>query len=251
MDTDLLYKQVKPASSLADFVDSFWMLQNLSDQPKDVIILPDGRIDLFLTQSVTEPFHIILLGLDTHPSPAVVAPRTRTFAISFNPLATEYVLHQTIADLGDNVRMLPDDFWNFTADDLTHFDRFVEKASAKIQSSINEQVDDRKRKLFALMYTSKGSMPVNELAQNVCWSSRQINRYFNQQYGISLKTYCSVLRFRASFSQLKEGKLFPEQFFADQAHFIKEIRKFSGTIPKELHRNKNDRFIQFSALPPE
>lgn len=251
MDTELSYRQVKPDSSLTDFVDSFWMLHNQSDQPKDVVILPDGRIDLFLTQSATEPFHIILLGLDIHPSPAILAPRTLTFAISFNPLATEYVLHQAVADLVNNVLILPTNFWNFTADDLTDFDRFVEKASVKIKASINAQVDNRKRKLFTLMYNSKGSMSVNELAQNVFWSSRQINRYFNQQYGISLKTYCSVLRFRASFPQLKEGKLFPEQYFADQAHFIKEIRKFSGTIPKELHRNTNDRFIQFSALPSD
>ncbi len=36
-----------------------------------------------------------------------------------------------------------------------------------------------------------------------------MNRYFNQEYGISLKTYCNILRFRASFRHIKEGKLYP------------------------------------------
>jgi AraC-like DNA-binding protein len=86
------------------------------------------------------------------------------------------------------------------------------------------------------------------MSEQVHWSSRQINRYFNQLFGLSLKAYCNILRFRASFQHIKEGKLFPEQNFTDQAHFIKEIKKFSGVLPKELSKNKDDRFIQFSTL---
>jgi len=37
--------------------------------------------------------------------------------------------------------------------------------------------------------------------------------------------------------------------FADQAHFIKEVKKLAGLILKELSRNKDDRFIQFLTLP--
>jgi AraC-like DNA-binding protein len=94
-------------------------------------------------------------------------------------------------------------------------------------------------------------MTVTELSEKVSWSSRQINRYFNQQFGLSLKAYCGILRFRASFPNIKEGKLFPEQNFSDQSHFIKEVRKLAGVSPKELMKNKNDRFIQFSALTPD
>jgi hypothetical protein len=66
MDKDLKYKFVKPEKSLDNFVESFWLLQNLSASDKEVIVLPDGRIDLFFTQSATEPFHVILLGIETH-----------------------------------------------------------------------------------------------------------------------------------------------------------------------------------------
>src|SRR6187551_2773962 len=107
------------------------------------------------------------------------------------------------------------------------------------------------QKLFDLIYSSNGSLPVKELSDKVFWSSRQINRYFNEQFGISLKAYCNILRFRASFSHIKDGKLFPHENFADQSHFIKEVKKLSGVSPKELKRNQNDRFIQFSTLPPK
>jgi AraC-like DNA-binding protein len=245
----LLTKYIKPDASIADFVESFWLLHNQSEQAKEVVILPDGRIDLFLSKSATEPFHITLLGLETEPTQASISPNLLTFAISFKPLATEYVLRKTIADLLDNALSLPTDFWGFGSDDLADFEHFCRKATLQIQSYMKEQVDERKRKLFRLIYESNGTMSVRELSENVCWTSRQINRYFTQEYGLSLKVYCNILRFRASFKQIKEGKLFPEQNFADQSHFIREIKKLSGVAPKEFLRNKNDRFIQLSTLP--
>lgn len=249
MDNDLKYKHSKPDKSLTDFVESFWLLQNHSDSDKEVIVLPDGRIDLFFTQSATEPFHVILLGIETQHGQATVTPKRQTFAISFKPLSIEYLFQNNIANLLDKAEILPTDFWNFSADDLNNFDLFCEKATQKIQSLLPKDIDERKRKLFELIYSSNGALTVQQLSEKVFWSSRQINRYFNQQFGLSLKTYCNILRFRTSFQQIKDGKLFPQQNFADQSHFIKEVKKLSGVSPKELKRNKNDRFIQFSLLP--
>jgi AraC-like DNA-binding protein len=244
-------KIMKPDKSLCDFVESFWMLYNQSAHEKEVVILPDGRIDLFFSQSATEPFHITLLGLGTEALQTKIQPKTLIFAISFKPLATEYILHATVAGLLNGARQLPTDFWGFGINDLADFDHFCKKASRKIQELLIEKVDARKQKLFELIFASNGSMPVKELSEKVYWSSRQINRYFNQQVGISLKAYCNILRFRASLQQIKDGKLFPEQKFADQTHFIKEIKKFSGVVPKELSKNQNDRFILLSVLPKE
>ena len=246
---DFEYKLIKPDKSLAAFVESFWQLQNHSASNKDVVILPDGRIDLFFSQSATEPFHITLSGLETHPDQATIATKTIMFAISFKLLATEYIFQNAVSNLLDNAKHLPSDFWDFSANDLQNFDLFCKKASQKIQSLLPKEIDNRKKKLFDLIYSSNGSLTVSELSEKVGWSSRQINRYFNQQFGISLKAYCGILRFRASFHHIKDGKLFPQENFADQSHFIKEVKKLAGVSPKELKRNQNDRFIQFSTLP--
>ena len=245
----LTTRLIKPDRSLSDFVESFWMLQNQSDSEKEVVVLPDGRVDLFFSKSAKEPFHITLLGLGTKPEQTTVASKTLTFAISFKPLAVEYILHTTVEDILDSAKSLPADFWGFNRDDLADFDHFCKKASQMIRELLKEKPDDRKTALFDLIYSSNGSMTIKELSEKVFWSSRQINRYFNQQYGISLKAYCNILRFRASLQQIKDGKLFPEQNFADQTHFIKEIKKFSGVVPKELSKNQNDRFILLSTLP--
>ncbi|MBS1690133.1 MAG: helix-turn-helix transcriptional regulator, partial [Bacteroidetes bacterium] len=136
----------------------------------------------------------------------------------------------------------------FTENDLQDFARFVEKATKKIRSLLPKEIDERKRKLFELIYESKGAITVKELSEKVFWSSRQINRYFNQQFGISPKVYCNILRFRASLEHIAKGRLFPEEHFFDQNHFIKEVKKFSGVVPKELSKNENDRFILLSAI---
>ena len=251
MDNDFQYRLIKPGKPLADFVENFWMLENSSASDKNVVILPDGRIDLFFSQSATEPFHITLSGLETQSNHATLMARTIMFVISFKMLATEYVFQNAIPDLVNNAKYLPADFWGFNADDLQNFELFCKKASQKIQSLLPKEIDNRKRKLFDLLYRSNGAITVKDLSEKVFWSSRQINRYFNQQFGLSLKAYCNILRFRASFQHIKEGKLFPQQDFADQSHFIREVKKLSGVSPKELKRNKNDRFIQFSTLASE
>lgn len=184
------------------------------------------------------------MGLETQPKSANIM-FSAFFAINFNPLSVEYIFQHPIADILNSGKKLPANFWDFTIDDLNDFDEFCTKATRKIQSLLPVAIDERKRKLFELIFTSNGEISVKELSEKIFWSERQINRYFNQQFGLSLKTYCNILRFQASLRHIKHGELYPQLNFADQSHFIKEIKKLSGVSPKELHKNKNDRFLQF------
>ena len=244
MNNNFHFKLVRPDRSLADFVYSFSSLQNISDITEGVIV-PNGRIDLIFFRTADNQFLISLMGLETKPKLMPGPPISTFFAINFNPLAVEYVLHHSIADILNAGRILTNNFWDFNADDLNDFDKFCEKASLKIQSFLPKDIDERKRKLFEWIFTTNGEIPVKELSEKLFWSERQINQYFNHQFGLSLKAYCNILRFQASLSHIKKGKLFPQLNYYDQSHFIKEIKKFSGVSPKELFKNQNDRFLQF------
>ncbi|SEN91039.1 hypothetical protein SAMN05216436_1253 [bacterium A37T11] len=134
--------------SIADFVENFWMLHNISDNMVEATIVPNGRIDLSLFRAGNEITRLFLMGVETQADPAFIPPQTLMFVVSFKLLAVEYILHETVADV------------------------------VKIQ----------------------------------------------------------------------DGILFPQQNYADQSHFIKEAKKLSGVSPKELHKNKNGRFLQFSVL---
>lgn len=237
----------KPAAALSPFVESFWLLTNYSDEAKPVIILPDGRIDL----SYNPAFGLTLLGLETGPSQAVIPPRFTMFTVSFRPLALEYLFKEYTPLRPDQGQPLPGNYLGFTPSPQQDFETVCAAFQKILLLRLNVETDPRKQNLFDLIYASNGAISIAELSAKVFWSSRQINRYCQDMFGMPLKTYCSILRFRASFNQIKEGKLFPEEHFADQSHFIREIRKFSGVKPKDLARNQNDRFIQFSTLPKQ
>lgn len=85
-------------------------------------------------------------------------------------------------------------------------------------------------------------------SKQVFWTSRQINRYFKDRFGIPLKSYCKILKCFASFNHIKKGQLYPEQNYFDQSHFIKDLKKHTGNNPTELFENKNDRFLQLATM---
>lgn len=244
MNSLLEYNLIKPDKALADFVYCFSSLRNLSNFQEGVII-PNGKIDLLFCKTTDNHFQIMLMGLETKPKPIPKTTIESFFAISFNPLALEYIFHESIAQFVNSGKELPNDFWGFNIGDLDNFEVFSHKASQQLHSLLPKEIDSRKRKLFELIFATDGEMSIKELSEKVSWSERQINRYFNQQLGISLKTYCIILRFQASLPHIKEGKLSPQLNFTDQSHFIKEIKKLSGVSPKELFKNQNDRFLQF------
>lgn len=248
-NSEIEYKITKPSLFISDFVESFWMVANLSDKEKEVVVLPDGRIDISFSFYGTNILRTRLTGLSTEPMKVMFPANTVIFAVSLNLLAIEYLLNKSVSNLVNGATQFPEDFLDIQPDDLHDFDFFCEKVTNKINERLMTKIDDRKRKLFKILYFSNGSLSVKEIAEEVFWSTRQINRYFNETFGIALKTYCKILRFRASFIHIKDGKLFPEQNFADQAHFIKEVKKLSGVSPKVLFKNNNDRFIHFTTLP--
>jgi len=178
-------------------------------------------------------WEMFLRGIDTEPSQVVIEKGTTIFTIGLKLLAVEYLLGDSIKDVLNEGRNISNDFCQFEESNMSSLENFSNRATKKIKSISTENIDSWKKKLFELIYASNGSMHVKELSQ---------------QFGISLKAYCNILRLGASFKHISEGKLFPEQNFTDQNHFIKEIKKYAGVTPKELSKNKDDRFIDITAI---
>jgi AraC-like DNA-binding protein len=248
---DIQWETVRPAIELTDFVESFWKLDNPTDQEHQIVVLPDGRIDIIFSSKSDGVLQATIKGIDTEPDQTIIAPHTIFFAVSFKLLGVEFLLENKVNNIINQGVLLPNGFWGIRTADLDDFSLFCEKVSRKIRtliSKIKPVIDRRKFELFDLIYQSNGTLPVKDFAEKVFWESRQINRYFNKQFGIPLKTYCNILRFKSSLNHIKKGKLYPELSYADQNHFIREVKRMAGVTPKELSRNKNDRFILLSSL---
>ncbi|WP_035650608.1 AraC family transcriptional regulator [Flavobacterium sp. ASV13] len=251
---NLIIQSLLPEDSISHFVHSFWMVENKSGKDNPGTILPNGMADMTLMKMNSEDWEISIRGLDTMPGQVIIAKDAKIFSVGFKLLAVEYLFGDSIKDVLNEGKIIPNDFWQFEEFDTESLENFQKKVTQKINSIFIKPIDERKKKLFELIYSSNGTISVKELSEKVFWSSRQINRYFNQQFGISLKEYCKILRFGSSFKDLSEGKLYPELNFTDQNHFIKEIKKYSGVTPKELSKNTDERFMDILAikkLPPQ
>jgi AraC-like DNA-binding protein len=93
-----------------------------------------------------------------------------------------------------------------------------------------------------LIRQSQASLSVEALSRTLYVSKRQLERCFKQQFGTSPKTYQQIIRFRNAYryalgigiSDVSWADVSYESGYADQSHFIRDFKKFSGHIPSRL-----------------
>lgn len=242
------YTEIHTDGILTTFVKYFWRYEH-SGEDVEYTILPDGCFDLVVDFENNVLQNIYLTGIWTKPIKTTVTKGTTLLAVRFKIIASEYLLKIGIKLILNSMTILPKDYWNIDSAKSTEFEKFAYNLSKLMVSILNHQpeIDNRKLKLFYLIYSEKYHN-VNELSEKVAWSRRQINRYFNQQFGFPLKTLLNIVRCNASYPNIVKGQLYPELEYTDQAHYIKEIKKYTDNSPKQLYKNENDRFLQLSAF---
>lgn len=246
----MIYKELEPDKLLSDFIKNYWWFDNSTAKTLDFTILPDGCFDLIVTFDHHYQSEISLTGLWAKQVDVSIKPHTQIFGIRFKLLAVDYILQQNISLICNSKQQLKNNFWQIDQISFKNLDNVVGQFNHKMLSILESQkgVDHRKQKLFNLLYATNGEQTVEEYSQKVFWTSRQINRYFKERFGLSLKAYCNILKCFASYKHIKKGQLHPEQNYFDQSHFIKELKKHTGHNPKQLFANKNDRFLQLSTM---
>jgi AraC-like DNA-binding protein len=240
------YREKEIDGFLSHFIKCFWMSEN-GDIQKEHTILPDGYFDLIIEIEKETILKIQLTGLWSKPMEVKTEKHIKRLAIRFKPLASEYLFDTDFKSLLNSTMILPANFWNFDKLNGTNFEVFVAFTTNYVQILLEnaKKIDARKTQLFDLVY-QKNNFSVKQISETIFWNSREINRYFNRQFGLSLKAYLNIVRCNISYKYIAKNILIPQSEYFDQAHFIKEIRKHTGVSPKELSKNKNDRFIQLS-----
>lgn len=244
----MTYTEYAPKPKLKEWVKQYWWFENDSEKSLHYTILPDGCFDLILTLQNGEHQELALTGIWTRQVEVTIQPGQQLFGIRFQPQAAEVLFRKSIAVLCDSEALLSPDFWEchtWTFDNLPELvSRLDQLLTAKLQQG--KQPDPRFIQLFRLLESTHGILQVDAYAAQVSLTGRQINRYFNSRFGISLKTYCKILKVRAAYDRIEKGELHPEEPYFDQSHFIKDVRQLTGMNPKALHENENDRFLQLT-----
>lgn len=102
---------------------------------------------------------------------------------------------------------------------------------------------------------SKGTISIENLSRNLYVSERQLQRMFKDTLGTSPKTYTRIIRFRTAYEYLQQAEkenlsLIDITYncgYADQAHFIRDFKEFTGTVPTNVFEKETE-FYQLSTI---
>ncbi|MGC4232923.1 MAG: AraC family transcriptional regulator [Niabella sp.] len=98
------------------------------------------------------------------------------------------------------------------------------------------------QRAIQIIQDHKGLIAVQELAKRLDTTERTLRRKFNHYVGISPKKFAKIIQFQTSLDQISTGDFSKltdvvyENGYADQSHFIRNIRKFTGKRPLQLKK---------------
>lgn len=247
MGNDIFYKELEPCADLRDFIKTYWYYENNTTGDVDYTILPDACFDILIYFLGDRFEKVSITGLWTEPVDVTMKSTIKVFAIRLKPLAAEYILNMSISNAK-----------NSSFDGLTFLDNLGVKIDSiselkDLKSVADDRMIDiisssdigiRKEKLFKCIEEHRGNISVSELSRTVGLSSRQINRYFNTWFGLSLKQYCSINMIKQCYPKLSNKEFFPPEGYYDQSHYIRNIKKFTGVTPGEIISDTKGRFFQ-------
>ena len=243
------FRQLKPIKKLEDFIHLFWTHRNPSNQPEHMTVVPDGYAKIIFFVENGEITRYFMAGLFIHEINYSIPPGATLYGCKLKILAPEYLINQEMASILQNLKQLELSYLNLKYFDLSSFEIIVQQWQAellKIKSP--KEIPGNKLRLSQLLEKIRGELTAKEVSEQIYWTNKQINRYMNKYLGVSLKKYLNIQKVCYSYNQIMEGDLYPENFYFDQAHFIREIKKHTGSTPKTLNKEQDQRFIQIKRM---
>ncbi len=97
-------------------------------------------------------------------------------------------------------------------------------------------------KIVEKIYKNPNEQSVTDIAKEVGYHERNLYRVFKRNYGVSPRVLLNILRLHLSLTLILEKNMHMTDIatmcgFYDQAHFIKEIRQYTGFSPLQLVSN--------------
>jgi AraC-like DNA-binding protein len=280
------YHEYAPHAVLHDCIKCLWILEKeYTPDDSDEAVAPDACVELIL--NVGAPYHHVggggerelprafLIGLLDQPVTLRARGIVRLVAVRFQAWGLASLL-ATTAPARNALTIGLGEPWDAViravaahvhADDYDAAVTHVEEVL--IRRRLATAFDPRDVRAAAnLLQHTKGQARVAELADACCLSARQLERRFADVAGVPPKALARMVRFdavraRLMFSPMADLTALAHEFgYADQAHFNRDFRAFTGTTPRRFVQEmqafwsvfadqENVVFLQSSAAIPE
>lgn len=96
------------------------------------------------------------------------------------------------------------------------------------------------RRAWHRIVTSAGAAPIGSIAREVGWSHKHLITRFKEQVGVAPKTAATIVRFERTMRRIEAepevhwGDVAAMSGYADQAHLIRDYRRFTGGTPNQF-----------------
>lgn len=264
------YELIPPPRPLDSYIRYCWRLENEagSAQPNTLNVVADGCPGLLFAQSGEMHQHgkelprVLLYGQSTEPTQLDLTETFTMLGICFYPDALKalfglnaFELTDACMDMGELPRVrdthLLDRLWQTTS--ANPFDVLFAYLSAHLQRN-DPATDPVIAQALDQIVREGGNVSMKQLQDTLRLSERSLERRFKQNVGISPKLFARICRFQASLHQVKNqnyDKLSDVAFdsgYADQSHFTRTFKEFTGIRPEQYQQHKNPLTKNFPQL---
>ena len=238
--------ETRPLKLLAPFVHSY--LQITAAQPTLYPVMPDGMVAVYISSSGT------MIGGALNK--AVEIPLLNAgdyFGIRFYPGAIRNFFDLNLSEISDQMvdaKFFPCKEFNQLHQKIYRHQEFSKRAAECekwLLSCYRPQPKSRLDQAISKILHSNGCSKVGELADELGWSSRHLNRQFLQHTGLTTKTFSQIIRLQQASRYICSGSrgladIPVELGYFDQPHLIKEFNRFYQSSPGQVF----DRFMSDS-----
>ena len=252
---------IPTASPLADYVTAIWQVKGRTGVQE--IILPQGVTEILFnfgagihglmpfSHSPLQTPRCFVQGMQTHTIVADYKGPQHLLGIRLHPHHVETLLGIQPAEIKNSlidlclVNPLFDQLWHR----LAELDSFQKKVLLLEQEfpSVPGKYCTRGQYLSDLFLSGgqEAFQSVDQLAKEVCYSTRQLNRMVHNLFGVSAeelttyKKFVNSVRAIHSVQDSLTGIAYQSGFY-DQAHFCRVFKSFTGMTPNQYRKQKSD-----------
>lgn len=248
-----IFRYIVPNAQLQPFIRYYWILNTTENL--DTLTFPIGcpqlifhrRSQFYIPELKTEQARFSIIGQVNFPARVQSPGDVETVVVVFHPHAIGTVFNIPVSSFYNQEidgYSLGDKRLNILADDVLNAEdsiEAIELIERYLLSRLAEPgIYDFKRVGVSLKHLFlDNTISVENMAQLACLSRKQFERVFFNAVGMKPKEYSNVARFQKSLLLMQNGNrdfadIAHSCGYADQSHFIRECRRYSGTTPAEL-----------------
>ncbi|MFY0591013.1 AraC family transcriptional regulator [Roseivirga sp.] len=255
----MIFQQFRPTQRLQPFIKEYYLLEgNLGERVSDVFFA-DGCIEIVFNLNIDfyrdkeKENWAKIIGQITKPLHIEAEGKGKSFGIWFTPHGFSRLAQLPLQSINDRAIALDNLFPQTLIENIGEYlesgdiKRLVSEINNYFELQIISRAATRKDKLVSYavqrLSTNERHIAIDKLAEECGVSLRYLQHVFLEKIGLSPKKLQRIIRFQSAIRVLNQNPLPTlthtgyDVGYADQSHFIRDFKAFSGFTPSQFQSN--------------